>query len=64
MVWVESEPLGVLCVGLCDELEGCEAFKCLEPFAKMKDGTTHLAYKPEHAVDLDTGAVVISLKSL
>ena len=23
----------------------------------MKDGTTHLAYKPEHAVDLDTGAV-------
>ena len=21
-------------------------------------GTTHLAYKPEHAVDLDTGAVV------
>ena len=21
----------------------------------MKDGTTHLAYKPEHAVDLDTG---------
>ena len=26
--------------------------------AKMKDGTTHLAYKPEHAVDLVTGAVV------
>jgi transposase len=26
--------------------------------AKMKDGTTHLAYKPEHALDLDTGAVV------
>ena len=26
--------------------------------AKMKDGTTHLAYKPEHAVDLDTGTVV------
>lgn len=25
---------------------------------KMKDGRTHLAYKPEHAVDLDTGAVV------
>ena len=24
----------------------------------MQDGTTHLAYKPEHAVDLDTGAVV------
>jgi hypothetical protein len=24
----------------------------------MKDGTTHLADKPEHAVDLDTGAVV------
>ena len=22
--------------------------------AKMKDGTTHLAYKPEHAVDLDS----------
>jgi transposase len=26
--------------------------------ARMKDGTTHLGYKPEHAVDLDTGAVV------
>src|SRR5919107_2853626 len=26
--------------------------------ARMKDGTTHLAYKPEHAVDLDTGAVL------
>ena len=26
--------------------------------AKMKDGSTHLAYKPEHAVDLDTGVVV------
>jgi transposase len=25
---------------------------------KMKDGRTRLAYKPEHAVDLDTGAVV------
>src|SRR6195952_1327062 len=26
--------------------------------ARMKDGRTHLAYKPEHAVNLDTGAVV------
>jgi hypothetical protein len=26
--------------------------------AKMKDGTTRLAYKPEHAVDLDTGAII------
>ena len=24
----------------------------------MKDGTIHLAYKPERAVDLDMGAVV------
>jgi hypothetical protein len=24
----------------------------------MKDGTTHLAYKPEHAVGLDTGVIV------
>ncbi len=24
----------------------------------MKDGSTHLAYKPEHAVDLDTGVIV------
>ncbi len=24
----------------------------------MKDGRTRLAYKPEHAVDLDTGAVL------
>ena len=27
--------------------------------AKMKDGTTHLTYKPEHAVDLDTTAAEI-----
>jgi transposase len=26
--------------------------------AKMKDGSTHLAYRPEHAVDLDTGVIV------
>ena len=26
---------------------------------RMKDGTTHLAYKPEHAVDLDTGVIVV-----
>ena len=26
--------------------------------AKLKDGRTHLAYKPEHAMDLDTDAVV------
>src|SRR5271154_3318200 len=26
--------------------------------AKMKDGRTHLAYKAEHAVDLETGALV------
>ena len=26
--------------------------------ARMKDGSTHLGYKPEHAVDLDTGVVV------
>ena len=26
--------------------------------ARMKDGTTHQAYKPEHVVDLDTGAVI------
>ena len=26
--------------------------------AKLKDGRTHLAYKPEHAVDLDTGVIV------
>jgi len=26
--------------------------------ARMKDGTTRLAYKPEHSVDLDTGAVL------
>jgi transposase len=25
---------------------------------KMKDGRTHLAHKAEHAVDLDTGALV------
>src|SRR5215218_4973424 len=26
--------------------------------AKLKDGRTHLAYKPEHAVDLDSGAMI------
>jgi len=26
--------------------------------ARLKDGRTRLAHKPEHAVDLDTGAVV------
>ncbi len=26
--------------------------------AKMKDGSTHMAYKAEHAVDMDSGAVV------
>jgi transposase len=26
--------------------------------AKLKAGRTHLAYKPEHAVDLDTGAII------
>ena len=26
--------------------------------ARMKDGTTRLAYKPEHAVDLDSGAIL------
>ena len=26
--------------------------------AKRKDGRTHLAYQPEHAVDLDSGAVI------
>ena len=26
--------------------------------AKMKDGRTHLAHKAEHAVDMETGAIV------
>ena len=29
--------------------------------ARMEDRTTHLAYKPEHAVDLDTGVIVAAL---
>ena len=37
---------------------GFDGFAPEAKIAKMKDGTTHLAYKPEHAVDLDTGAVV------
>ncbi len=28
---------------------------------KMKDGTTHLAYKTEHAVDMETGAIVAAV---
>ena len=31
---------------------------CDARIAKMKDGRTHLAHKAEHAVDLDSGAVV------
>jgi hypothetical protein len=27
----------------------------------LKDGRTHLAYKPEHAMDLDTGALPLFL---
>jgi transposase len=26
--------------------------------AKMKDGTTHLTHKAEHAVDMESGAVI------
>ena len=26
--------------------------------AKLKDGRTHMAYKPEHVVDLESGAIV------
>src|SRR3954447_16173839 len=29
--------------------------------AKLKDGRPHLAYKPEHAVDLDTGVIVAAV---
>ena len=29
--------------------------------ARMKDGSSHLAFKPEHAVDLDTGVVVAGI---
>jgi len=29
--------------------------------AKLKDGRPHLAYKPEHAVDLDTGIIVAAV---
>lgn len=29
--------------------------------ARMKDGTTHMAYKPEHAIDLDTGAILAAV---
>src|SRR5215211_3535951 len=32
--------------------------------AKLKDGRTHLAYKPEHAVDLDTGTVESAARHL
>ena len=28
---------------------------------KLKDGRTHLAYKPEHAADLDTGVIVAAV---
>src|SRR3712207_28667 len=38
--------------------EGVSATDPEARIARMKDGTTHLAYKPEPAVDLDTGAIV------
>lgn len=43
------------------KLSNAEWTSPIDPDAKitkMKDGTTHLAYKPEHAVDLDTGAII------
>ena len=43
------------------KLSNADWVSATDPEAKitrMKDGTTHMAYKPEHAVDLDTGAVV------
>ncbi len=33
-------------------------FAAMRLQARMKDGRTRLGYKPEHAVDLDTGAIV------
>jgi transposase len=30
----------------------------IERTPKMKDGSTHLAHKAEHAVDMESGAVV------
>src|SRR3712207_4831102 len=38
--------------------EGVSATDPEARIARMKDGTTHLAYKPEPAVDLNTGAIV------
>ena len=32
------------------------------PISKMKDGRTHLAYKAEHAVDLEMGAVALTVQ--
>lgn len=31
--------------------------------AMMRNGSTHLAYKAEHAVDMDSGAVVVTLQA-
>jgi hypothetical protein len=42
-------------------LSNAEWFSPTDPearIAKLKDGRTRLAYKPEHAVDLDTGAII------
>ena len=30
----------------------------MRSIAKMKDGSTHMAHKAEHAVDMETGAVI------
>jgi hypothetical protein len=30
--------------------------------AKMKDGRTHLAHKAKHAVDMETGAVAVTVQ--
>src|SRR5947209_5994946 len=37
---------------------GRRRFSAAARITKMKDGRTHLAHKAEHAVDMETGAVV------
>ena len=40
---------------------GCRATDHDARIAKLKDGRTRLAYKPEHVVDLETGAIVAAV---
>src|ERR1700757_2225632 len=59
--WRPRRPCARSCGGILGRASNKEWMSPTDKDArvtKMKDGRTHLAHKAEHAVDLDTGAVV------